>query len=184
MELQHRRGDIYNTDIEEAPLPPSAARKSLCLEAMALRKARQARICRGGQSWHHHLHESTPFLCGGQNLSALMPPSASASLPGTGSLHPRHPLNPSISPHPCSPAELSAANICPREDWSNLPWSPSLLHASSNSFSICSLFNLSKPKSDHLAPCKEPFNVSSFLTGQRPSFLLWLEAVLIISTDQ
>lgn len=52
---------------------------------------------------------STDILDDSLTLYTLSPP-------GTGSLHCRHLLNPSTSPHPCSPAMLQTTNICLQED--------------------------------------------------------------------
>lgn len=170
MELEHRRGDIYNMNMENvSPLCPSIYRKIIkCLVVMALKKARQA---------------ST------MEIARALPSSS-----------PKCPFPPwgQTPPHPCHCQFWSSALTTHRDTlWIHTPplilqphhatghqrlssgrleQLPCLHHDSSNPFSVCNQCELSKPKSDHLAPYKGPFDVSPFFLN----FLLWLEAVFIV----
>lgn len=93
--------------------------------------------------------------------SALMRLSSSPSALTTHEkweVHPRHPLNPPPSPflrphHAAGRQYLSSRRL----------EYPPVVFLPPSCCSIGSQRDLSKPKSDHLTPCQEPFDASPFL---------------------
>lgn len=149
MELEHRRGDIYNMNMENvSPLCPSIYRKIIkCLVVMALKKARQASTMEIARALPSS-SPKCPFPPWGQT-----PPHPCHCSDPLHSLLTGTPFESIHLPWSCSPTMLQATSVCPQEDWSSFP--ASIMTPPTHSLSATSVSFLN-PNLIILLPTKDP----------------------------